>query len=146
VQFALFGLIAFGPRSAPGVPPWPASLAGTGSWIGLMLIALGLPLAVSGLGSLGSENLTALPHPTDTARFVERGPYKLVRHPIYSGLILSAWGLALFRQSWLLVVYALALTVLFDFKTRREERWLSERFPEYAQYQQRVKKLLPWVY
>jgi protein-S-isoprenylcysteine O-methyltransferase Ste14 len=146
VQFALFALLAFGPRSWPGAPAWPAGLWAAGTWLGLGLMLAGAPLAVGGLRSLGGDNLTALPHPTETARFVERGPYKIVRHPIYSGLILGAWGWGLYQHSWLVLAYAAALAVLFDLKTRREERWLLERFSEYAQYRERVKKLLPWIY
>ncbi len=146
VQFALFALLALGPRTWPGAPPWPEAVAAASTWVGLGLMLVGAPLAVWGLSALGSENLTALPHPTDTARFVERGPYTVVRHPIYSGLILGALGWALYQHSWLVLGYAVALFVLFDFKTRREELWLCERFAAYAQYRTRVKKLLPWVY
>jgi len=39
-----------------------------------------------------------------------------------------------------------ALFIFFDLKSRREERWLREAYPEYGDYQKRVKKLVPWVY
>jgi protein-S-isoprenylcysteine O-methyltransferase Ste14 len=47
---------------------------------------------------------------------------------------------------WLTIVYAAALFVLFDVKSRREERWLVQKFPEYRDYQRRVRKLVPFVY
>ncbi len=43
-------------------------------------------------------------------------------------------------------VYVAALFVLLDVKSRREERWLVEKFPEYPAYQRRVRKLIPFVY
>jgi protein-S-isoprenylcysteine O-methyltransferase Ste14 len=42
--------------------------------------------------------------------------------------------------------YAVALAVFLDVKSRREERWLSARYPEYAGYRTRVPKLIPFVY
>ncbi|RPI93163.1 MAG: isoprenylcysteine carboxylmethyltransferase family protein, partial [Chloroflexi bacterium] len=44
------------------------------------------------------------------------------------------------------LIYAGLLFVFFDIKTRREERWLARKFPEYAGYQQRVRKLIPFIY
>jgi len=145
VQAFLFALIALGPRSLPGSPPWSEPAATFATWAGVALMLLGGPLAVAGLLSLG-PSLTALPYPTDDARLVETGPYAIVRHPIYSGLVLGAVGWGLFLHSWLVLGYAVALFALFDLKSRREERWLCERFPAYAQYQTRVKKLIPWLY
>jgi protein-S-isoprenylcysteine O-methyltransferase Ste14 len=43
-------------------------------------------------------------------------------------------------------VYAALLFLLFDAKARREERWLVEKFPSYAGYQRRVRKLVPFLY
>jgi protein-S-isoprenylcysteine O-methyltransferase Ste14 len=41
---------------------------------------------------------------------------------------------------------ALVLALFFDAKARREERWLRQRFSEYARYEARVRRFLPWVY
>ena len=49
-------------------------------------------------------------------------------------------------SGWLTFVYVAALFVLLDVKSRREERWLVEKFPEYPAYQRRVRKLIPFVY
>ncbi len=145
VQAVIFALIAFGPHSWPGVPAWDPAVAHVASWVGLALVAAGAPLALTGLLALGRQ-LTALPYPVDDAKLVRTGAYAIVRHPIYAGLILMAFGWGLYRASWLVLLYAVALFVLFDLKSRREERWLAERFPEYPEYRRRVKKLLPWVY
>jgi protein-S-isoprenylcysteine O-methyltransferase Ste14 len=77
---------------------------------------------------------------------VETGPYGWVRHPIYSGLILAAFGWALIAQGWLTLLWAVVLLVFFDIKSRREERWLMARFPAYASYRKRVRKLIPLIY
>jgi len=72
--------------------------------------------------------------------------YRVVRHPMYCGVILAAFGWALLRQGWLTLGYALAGWVFIEAKVRQEERWLLERFPGYAAYQRRVCKLIPFVH
>ena len=145
VQVVIFGFIALGPRDAPGLPLWSGPLASAADVGGVALVVVGAALAIAGAVALG-RNLTALPYPKDDSVLVESGPYRIVRNPIYSGLIIGAFGLALAAHSWLSLLYALALLVLFDVKTRKEERWLLERYPAYAEYRQRVRKLLPWVW
>jgi protein-S-isoprenylcysteine O-methyltransferase Ste14 len=49
-------------------------------------------------------------------------------------------------NSWLTILLALLLFVFFDIKSRREEKALSAKFSAYAAYQQRVRKLLPYLY
>jgi protein-S-isoprenylcysteine O-methyltransferase Ste14 len=144
-QGLLFVLIAVGPRSWPGAPEWGGSASAVTFWAGIALMLSGALLAVAGLLALG-PSLSALPYPTDDAHLVETGPYAIVRHPIYSGLVLGALGWGLFLHAWLTMIFAVALFVLFDAKSRREEKWLCERFPDYAEYKTRVKKLVPWVY
>ncbi len=74
------------------------------------------------------------------------GPYAFVRHPIYGALILGTLGWSLMRGNLLGVLLAVILLVFFDFKSRREERWLVEAYGEYEAYRRRVRKLIPWIY
>lgn len=145
VQFVLFALVGFGPRTVPGLPTWTEPWATIGTWLGIALVLIGGALAAGGLLRLG-DSLTPLPYPREGSRLVEQGPYAIVRHPIYSGLVFAAFGWALWLHAWLTLLFAFALFVLFDLKIRREERWLCERYPDYAAYQKRVKKLIPWVW
>jgi protein-S-isoprenylcysteine O-methyltransferase Ste14 len=69
-----------------------------------------------------------------------------VRHPIYSGLILAALGWAFWVHGWLTIGYVVVLFVFFDIKSRREERWLAEKYAGYEAYRKRVHKLIPFVY
>ena len=145
VQMVLFVLIALGPESWDVRPDLSTPLRLALMAIGFVLGALGLALSMAGLFGLGS-NLSVFPHPKDDATLVRSGPYRLVRHPIYSGLIIGAVGWALLNTSLVTLVYALALFVFFDIKARREERWLIRKFPDYAAYRVRVHKLIPFVY
>ncbi len=145
IQVILFGLVAFAPASLPGWPAWIGSWRTITIVMGLVLGGLGGLLVLAGLISLG-RNLTAVPRPKDDAHMVEHGAYRWVRHPIYSGIILGAFGLGLLRGGWLGLLYALILFIFFDLKSRREEGWLREKYQNYPAYQQRVRKLIPFLY
>jgi protein-S-isoprenylcysteine O-methyltransferase Ste14 len=92
------------------------------------------------------QNLTPLPHPRDDGQFVQTGIYSLVRHPLYSGVIFLAFTYASWQISWVHFLGAIALFIFFDAKARKEEVWLTEKFPEYSNYRTSVKKLIPWIY
>jgi len=144
-QLVLMALVFFGPRTVDGWPAWTALSPNVWSVVGIALIISGGTLFFAGVIHLGRA-LTPLPYPKDGTDLAHTGPYALVRHPIYSGGLVLAVGWALFVQGWLTLLYVAALCVYLDAKSRREERWLSERYPAYAGYQQRVRKLIPFVY
>ncbi len=144
-QFVFFGLIFAVPFLTGSFGSWPAPWNVIGFALGLLMGGLGLLLTLAGLVSLG-RNLAVVPQPKADAVFVESGAYRLVRHPIYSGIVLGALGWGLLTNSLATLLLAAGLLLLLDVKSRREEQWLREKFPEYAGYQQRVKKLFPYIY
>jgi len=145
-QVILFLLIGFGPRTLPGLPAWGGWAAKVATVLGVLLMLFGAALSIGGVLVLGS-NLTPLPYPKDCSNLVESGPYAIVRNPIYSGLIIAAFGWGLWLQALLTLVFAAALFVLFDLKLRLEEKWLAEKFGgPYLEYRAKVKKLIPWLY
>ncbi len=143
VQAALLLMVALAPWLDPTRRDAGWSIPALAA--GAVLVLLGIVLAAAGLLALG-RNLTPLPRPKEGAALVESGAYALVRHPIYTGIILGAFGWALAWRSPATLALAAVLLAFFDVKSRREERWLVEAFPRYADYQRRVKKLLPWLY
>jgi protein-S-isoprenylcysteine O-methyltransferase Ste14 len=145
VQFALFALIAFGPRTTAGLPAWSPPWRTFGSVAGAALMGTGALFAVAGVLKLG-RNLTPFICPKGGSVLLEQGAYRLVRHPIYSGLLQAGFGWGLRVHGWLTLGYVLLLFVLLDLKARREERWLVERFPGYAAYRRRVRRFIPFVY
>jgi len=130
------------------IPQWTGGAFGLDrplQWLGVSLLALGSVLAALGMAALG-RYLTPFPRPPAKARFRRTGAYGLVRHPIYSGIVLAATGWSLLWLSLAGVVFALILGVFFDSKAAREEAWLQRKFKPYRSYQRRVKKLIPWIY
>jgi protein-S-isoprenylcysteine O-methyltransferase Ste14 len=130
---------------SPG--PWPEPIGSVAVIAGWALFAGGGVLIVAGLASLRAGlALTAVPRPRDEARLVEEGPYALVRHPVYGGLILAAVGGSLTRASIAGLLASAALLVVLDLKRRREEAWLERRYPGYAAYRARTRRLIPWIW
>lgn len=143
VQGILIGLILFGPQGPLLISSEPTAsiLQSCGIAIGL-LACLIMAIAVINLG----KNLTPLPCPKDNAVLIQNGLYQFVRHPIYFGVLLAALAWLLIFPGMYILIYAIGLFFLFDIKARREEVWLVERFPDYQDYQRRVKKLIPAIY
>jgi len=114
------------------------------------LVGAGLTLAgVVGYRRAGralGAQLTPLVAPAEPAMLVERGPYALIRHPMYLAEIAMAFGFpALLGACW-----TLAGSVLFTLAVVRrigvEERALAERLPSYPDYARRTSRLIPHVY
>jgi protein-S-isoprenylcysteine O-methyltransferase Ste14 len=147
IQVALFLLIVFGPATASWLPAWPPYASWACSILGAILLVGGFVWIVAGGVQLAfGRSLSALPSPTDTATLIDGGVFAFVRHPMYCGAIWLVVGLGLRSQGLLMLAYAALLTVFFDIKASREERSLGERFPGYADYKRRVRKLVPFVY
>ena len=144
VQAVLLGILFFGPshlNSDTGI----ATPNGLLLWFGYGIFILGTLIALTAAINLG-KNLTPLPRPKEHAELIQGGLYRFVRHPIYFGVIVLSFGWGLIQQSTLVWLYALIIAIFFDNKSRKEERWLVERFSAYADYQGRVRKLIPWIY
>lgn len=115
-----------------------------------MLRLVGGALFVTGgAGSLAAawflgRALTPVPEPNG-AGMSARGIYALMRHPMYTSVVIGALGVAFFRGasvSWFLVV---VLAIFFEFKTRREERFLMVAYSGYGAYATRTGKFIPWL-
>jgi protein-S-isoprenylcysteine O-methyltransferase Ste14 len=112
---------------------------------GLVLFYLGLAIAIWARLNLGGNWGTPMSR-KDEPELVTTGPYRWVRHPIYSGLILAVAGIALAISLWGLIAVA-ALTGFFAYSATREEAYLTERFPDsYPAYRRSTKMLIPFIF
>ena len=112
---------------------------------GAAVAGAGALLIVLGLVTLG-ESLTPFPAPRSDAALVERGVYRLARHPIYGGISLGGLGLSVFDGNPLALSAAAALMLFLWAKAGHEEERLVSHFPDYAGYRTRVRsRLIPWV-
>ncbi|EQD65405.1 Isoprenylcysteine carboxyl methyltransferase [mine drainage metagenome] len=118
----------------------------TGYGIGVALVALGLGYAVQARRHLGA-NWSGTVTLKQEHSLIRSGPYRHVRHPIYTGILLAFVGSALALAEWRGVLAVLLAAVALIIKLRREERWMLERFgSDYAEYRKASWALLPGVY
>ena len=114
-------------------------------WLGFFLTIAGLAFACWARVILG-RNWSGVVQLKKDHELIVRGPYSIVRHPIYTGLLLAFLGTALAIGAWRGLIATAIVAVSFWRKLRMEERWLCELFGEqYADYMRRVKALVPWV-
>jgi protein-S-isoprenylcysteine O-methyltransferase Ste14 len=117
--------------------PWRAG-------IGLVLFALGLGFAISARLHIGRNWGTPMTQ-KDEPELVTSGPYHLVRHPIYSGILTAGVGTAV-ALSWLWLTAVALAGVYFLYSAMVEERDMTDQFPDsYPVYKHSTKMLVPFI-
>lgn len=147
---AIMWFVAF--AAASGLVGWlgNGSRWQLGAWSqagGLALMWLGLALRTWAVCTLGAAFRTTVE--VDAAQpVVDAGPYRLIRHPSYTGMLLIAAGYGLALGNWLSLVILLAIPpVPVLRRIAVEEVALAEVIGQpYLAYQQRTKRLLPWMW
>ncbi|MCS6802053.1 MAG: isoprenylcysteine carboxylmethyltransferase family protein [Chloroflexota bacterium] len=130
---------------APPLFQWPWPLRLLGAVVGIPLLLIGAIFAGFGVTTLGRA-LSPFPKPKDDGVLITEGIYGCVRHPIYGGLTMAAVGFALLTGSLGRLAAALLLFAFFAAKSEVEERWLRARYPAYAAYRARVRRMLPGLW
>jgi protein-S-isoprenylcysteine O-methyltransferase Ste14 len=112
-------------------------------WIGVAGFACGVAWLMWMFHALG-RNLTDTVVTRRNAHLVDYGPYRFVRNPMYTGVLMAAMSLGLALGTWLLPVAGSAVFALLALRTRTEEKYLIERFGnQYRDYMKRVGRFFP---
>jgi len=137
-----FGLLGFGSLATHFTPLW--TLPEGVDWVFAAVCGSGLLFTWWARVTIGSLWSAAVSR-KDGHSVVQSGPYGLVRHPIYTGLIIAALAQAIIIGQAANLTGALLLTVGFWLKARLEERFLSEELggSAYADYRRRTPMLIP---
>jgi len=134
VQFLLIGLIFIG-----------SPFTRLNHWvIAGMLAGIGLGLYAIQTIRLGNFNIS--PHVKPNGKMVVHGPYRLIRHPMYTAILFTCWPLVLGHFSYLRLGYIIALTIVLMVKLHIEEQYLKKAFPPYLEYTRTSYKLFPFIY
>lgn len=120
----------------------------TDAWragLGLVLFALGLGFAIWARVNIGRNWGTPMTQKCEP-ELVTGGPYHLVRHPIYSGILVAGIGTAV-ALSWMWLIAVVLAGVYFIYSATVEERYMTERFPvAYSAYKRSTKMLVPFIF
>ncbi len=113
---------------------------------GIALVILGTVIshwAISVLGRFYNQTVTVM----SNHRLIDRGPYRLIRHPQYTGMLLGILGFALALQSWAAILLLfVGGSLLFWVRMYFEERFLLTHLgDEYARYYGKTKRLIPFI-
>ena len=115
------------------------------SGLGMTITASGMALEFSTQIFLGRNYSTTL-HIGEKQSLVTTGPYRYIRHPMYTALVAVGIGMGLMSSSWYFLIPFIATGIVNIFRTRREEEAMIEKFgDEYVQYTQRTGRFLPMV-
>jgi protein-S-isoprenylcysteine O-methyltransferase Ste14 len=95
--------------------------------------------------TMGWRSFHATANPLERAPLVTRGPYRLLRHPIYASLWWFVWAGAADDPTLVNASLAVVLAGGLFLRMLLEERLLRERYPEYAEYANRTKRVVPFV-
>jgi len=118
--------------------PWRAGL-------GLVLFALGLGFAVWARIHIGRNWGTPMTQKAEP-ELVTGGPYRLVRHPIYSGVLVAGVGTAV-ALNWVWLTVVVLAGVYFVYSAIVEEGYMTEQFPDsYPVYKRSTKMLVPFIF
>ncbi len=111
--------------------------------LGLLMVVAGLAFAIWARVHLG-RNWSGTVTVKENHELIRSGPYAIVRHPIYTGLLLAVLGTAIVFGEWRGLLAFCFLTIALVLKLRREERFMEESFPDtYPSYCAEVPALIP---
>lgn len=137
LQLGLIAIIVLGTGRPVSPRAWPPAI---------FLLAISVVLFIWTLGHNRLGNFSVFPEPRRGARLITSGPYRWIRHPMYTAVLLgTAAFIAADTQAWRIAAW-IALAVVLTVKAAREEGNLRAVFPEYADYCARTRRFIPLVY
>jgi protein-S-isoprenylcysteine O-methyltransferase len=141
--YASIGVATYLAIADDGVFAEPTPVA----YAGLAMLVLGMLIRFYSIATLRrffTVNVTV----RDDHRLIRTGPYRFVRHPSYTGALISFYGFALALENvWAALVVSVPITYAFFVRMRVEEAVLRSAFPEeYPAYERQTRRLVPFVY
>ena len=137
LQFGLIVLLA-----EMGLPAFLSGQVPAGAWV---LSAIGMLVGVWAVSTNRPGNFNIRPSPRAGARLVQQGPYRWIRHPMYTAVLACGASAAWASAGWWAWLTLGALVAVLVTKAVLEERWMLMAHPGYAAYQQTTRWFLPWI-
>lgn len=109
-------------------------------------ILLSVLIVLWAIVTMQKSKLRILPEPSADATLVTDGPYRFIRHPMYTAILFGSVGLLINQFTWLRLLIAIALAVVLITKLIWEEKMLARKFDAYKEYMKHTKRLLPFIF
>ncbi len=136
IQFALFLLFVL------KIPQFRFAPSDIVSTTGIIAVAIGFITIVISLLQL-NRHLSPFPSPKSGSHLIQKGLYKYIRHPMYTGILTLLLGYSMYAASGYKLLITFLLWVLFIFKSRYEEKRLTASFKGYSKYMKKTGRFLP---
>lgn len=116
------------------------------NWWSLLILFSSFGLAVWSVLTLGFRNFNVLPVPVSDGIFVQSGPYRLIRHPMYLSIIIAEVSFLTDGVTILNLIIVVVLTTDLLVKLEYEEQLLMRQYGNYIEYRRKTKKLIPLIW
>ncbi len=133
LQFVFIGVIFLPKDSERFCPFW---------WV-FILSSGAVAIWTFGHNRLGNFNI--VPDIKEDAKLITTGPYRYIRHPMYSSLFFGMLGVVCYLSHWLNWIFLLLLVVVLYLKASREERLWCDHHNEYNCYKENSKYFIPFI-
>lgn len=134
LQFSLIGILFF------------SSVNFDFSSLNLALISISILLLLWAILAMQTSKLRVRPEPSAEATLIKKGPYKFIRHPMYTAVLIGCAALLIHEFSIIRLLMFITLTLVLLIKLNWEEKMLSEKFIDYKNYTKTSYKLIPFLY
>lgn len=132
-QFSLLAVLVLSAAQPPGA-------------VSFILAAFAILLGLTAMLAMTKRTLTVMPEVAPGAELSTAGPYKYIRHPMYSALLLLAFAMLVQDFTYTRLVVYVALIILLIFKARYEERLLIGHYRQYEAYMKKTRRFIPKIY
>ena len=96
--------------------------------------------------TMQKSKLRITPEPAHDATLVTNGPYRFIRHPMYTAILLGCLGLLITQFTWVRLLVFLSLAIVLITKLTWEESMLVQKFEAYKKYKNRTSRLIPFLF
>lgn len=115
-------------------------------WSSLVLLLFSASLAMWATIVMKPGNFNIVPTPVAKGILVTRGPYKVIRHPMYASIFIFALALLAGQFDYSKLLISLVLATGMVMKMLFEEELLRKHFPEYLAYMKKTKRVIPFIW
>lgn len=109
-------------------------------------IILSILLVLWAIITMQKSKLRILPEPSLHATLITNGPYRFIRHPMYTAILSGSIGLLTHQFTWIRLAIVIALAIVLLVKLFWEEQLLSRKFEAYEQYTKSTYRLIPFIF